>query len=222
MQKELKALELNSTWELTTLPAGKVPISNKWVFRIKFKADVRALLAVTIHKNWFIEQLNINNTFLYGDLHEEVYMSIPQGYPTPVSPNTCANALNLKPSTIPLDPLKNLNLIDGEPLPDPFIYRKLVVKLIYLTVTKPDLSFASQALSQFSHLSTTTHMDALYMVLSDRASCPIRRRSITGSTVFLRPCLISWSSKKQLVVSRSSTKAEYKALAVPVKSLGYN
>ncbi|GJW26622.1 retrovirus-related pol polyprotein from transposon RE1 [Tanacetum coccineum] len=39
MQKELKALELISTWELTTLLAGKVPIGSKWVFRIKFKAD---------------------------------------------------------------------------------------------------------------------------------------------------------------------------------------
>ncbi|GKB55275.1 cysteine-rich receptor-like protein kinase 8 [Tanacetum coccineum] len=123
MQKELKGLELNSTWELTTLLVGKVPIGSKCVLRIKFKADVRALLAVAIHKNWFIEQLDITNAFIHSDLHEEVYMSIPQGYPTPVSPNTCADALNLKPSTIPLDPLKNLNLTDGEPLSDPSLYR---------------------------------------------------------------------------------------------------
>ncbi|GJW59851.1 uncharacterized mitochondrial protein-like protein [Tanacetum coccineum] len=181
---------------------------------------VRALLAVAIYKKWFIEQLDITNAFLHGDLHEEVYMSIPQGYPTPVSPNIsyantslftftkgtqyialliyvddillsendksliqaikqqldqqfnikdlgslhyylgieiiqnskglvmsqrkyaldllqCADALNLKPFTIPLDPLKNLNLTDGEPLSDPSLYRNLVGKFIYLTITRP-------------------------------------------------------------------------------------
>ncbi|GJW09312.1 retrovirus-related pol polyprotein from transposon TNT 1-94 [Tanacetum coccineum] len=39
MHKELQALESNSTWELTALPTGKTPIGNKWVFRIKFKAN---------------------------------------------------------------------------------------------------------------------------------------------------------------------------------------
>ncbi|GJX58309.1 uncharacterized mitochondrial protein-like protein [Tanacetum coccineum] len=115
----------------------------------------------------------------------------------------CADALNLKPFTIPLDPLKNLNLTDGEPLSDPSLYRNLVGKFIYLTITRPGLSFAAEALSHFSHQPTTTHMNALYRVLG----------SATGSVVFLCPYLISWSSKKQLVVSRSSTEAEYMAVA---------
>ncbi|GJS46757.1 retrovirus-related pol polyprotein from transposon TNT 1-94 [Tanacetum coccineum] len=84
----------------------------------------------------------------------------------------CGNVLNDKPVTVPIDPIVNLNLTDGEPLPDPSNYRTLVGKLIYLTITRPDISFVVQLLSKFSQAPRTTHMKSLLKVLRYIKLCP--------------------------------------------------
>ncbi|KAK3001619.1 hypothetical protein RJ639_020658 [Escallonia herrerae] len=48
--------------------------------------SVRVFLAVAVIKNWEFHQMNINNAFLHGDLHEEVYIQSPLGF-SPSSPN---------------------------------------------------------------------------------------------------------------------------------------
>ena len=39
MDDEMRSLEKNDTWVLTELPAGKIALLNKWVFRIKTEPD---------------------------------------------------------------------------------------------------------------------------------------------------------------------------------------
>jgi histone deacetylase 1/2 len=146
-----------------------------------------------------------------------------------------------KPVETPLSTSERLSAIEGVNLgaKDSTKYRSLVGALQYLTLTRPDISFAVNKVCQFLHSPTTVHWSAVKRILryvngtlnmglkigkstsmlvsafsdADWAGCVDDRRSTGGFAVFLGPNLISWSARKQPTVSRSSTEAEYKAVA---------
>lgn len=153
--------------------------------------------------------------------------------------------LACKPSTVPMDPTLHLSSDTGIPLPNPTPYRELIGKLLYLTITRPDITYVVHKLSQFLTKPTDVHLSAAHKVVrylksnpgqglfypatgdlclnafadADYASCPDSRRSVSGYCVYLGNSLISWKSRKQNVVSSSSTEAEYRAMADATREL---
>ena len=241
---------------------------------------VRTLLAISSAKSWFLEQLDVNNAFLHGDLPEEVYMVPPPGYCQPNDTRVCklikslyglkqasrqwfhkltvclldfgylqsksdcslfvkhkgdsftalavyvddiilagndmveiqqvkdhlhskftikylgklrymlgievaqsdkgivlsqrkyaldllkdTGYLGSKPASTPMGSKLRLKVTSGELLSDASEYRRLIGRLVYLTITRPDLSFAIQNLSQFMSAPRTEHMSAAHRVL---------------------------------------------------------
>ncbi|GKV44024.1 hypothetical protein SLEP1_g51255 [Rubroshorea leprosula] len=130
-------------------------------------------------------------------------------------------------------------LHQGLKLSDPSPYRRLVGSLQYLNLTRPDITFAVNRLSQFLHAPSDVHMQAAKCVLrylkgsifhglllhrqplspfhafsdSDWAGDKYTLQSTTGYIVFLGSNPISWKACKQKTVARSSTEVEYRALA---------
>ncbi|GKE00420.1 ribonuclease H-like domain-containing protein [Tanacetum coccineum] len=114
-----------------------------------------------------------------------------------------AHMLNYNPCKTPVSTESKLGP-DGDPVENPSLFRSLAGALQYLTFTRTDLSYAVQ---QILYASTTSQLNAYSD--ADWAGCPSTRRSTSGYCVFLGDNLISWSSKRQHVISRSSAEAEY-------------
>ncbi|CAH9074032.1 unnamed protein product [Cuscuta epithymum] len=113
----------------------------------------------------------------------------------------------LKHVRTPLPSRTKLSLTDGELLADPTKYRSMRI-FRYLQGTS-----AHGLLLQPDRSSPTVnaYSDA------DWAGCPDSSWSTSGFAIFLGPNLFSWKSKKQPTVSRSSTEAEYRAIAYTVQ-----
>ncbi|GKC99795.1 putative RNA-directed DNA polymerase [Tanacetum coccineum] len=241
---------------------------------------VRCVINLAVQYDWSIFQLDVNNAFLYGDLDETVYMSLPEGFFNPgdnrsksdyslftksesgkfmvllvyvddiiitgnnvfsgtevidtdrglMFVNTmkiCCDLLSdfgllaCKPSTTPLE--QNLTITNEPSSTDPVLdnvteYQKLIVY-----GTKPLRSHLKIALKVLRYLKNNPGIGVHIVkqpkvsleafVDADWAKCVVTRKSVTGFCIKLNGSLVSWKSKKQNTLSKSSAEAEYRAMA---------
>ncbi|MCI14971.1 retrovirus-related Pol polyprotein from transposon TNT 1-94, partial [Trifolium medium] len=127
-------------------------------------------------------------------------------------------------------------------LSDPTLYRSTMGALQYATLTRPDIAFSVNKVCQFMAQPLESHWKAVKRILrylkgtlshglllapssttlpislraysdADWATNQDDRRSTSGSCIYFGPNLVSWGSKKQPLVARSSTEAEYRSMA---------
>ncbi|XP_020674070.1 uncharacterized protein LOC110093501 [Dendrobium catenatum] len=149
-----------------------------------------------------------------------------------------AGMTNCKPVSTPSHLKSTPSNSNSNAFANPTLYRQLAGSLQYLTITRPDLSFAVNRVCQHMKNPTIAHFEALKHLLrflqgtihtgfplfrdtptlrsyvdSDWAGDETEHKSTIGYCNFLGSSLISWAVKKQNAVARSSTEAEYQALA---------
>ena len=73
--------------------------------------------------------------------------------------------LGCKPVSTPMDPNVKLTSESGDLLENPSMYQRLVGRLIYLTNTRPDLTFAVSVVSQFMHAPSVKHVFVVKRIL---------------------------------------------------------
>ena len=80
--------------------------------------------------------------------------------------------LGARPAETPMDSNVKFEAEQGELCSDPGRYRRLVGKLIYLTVTRPDIAFAIGVVSQFMHAPRQPHWEAVCRILRYLKNAP--------------------------------------------------
>ena len=133
-----------------------------------------------------------------------------------------AGLIAAKPARFPMAKGLKLPIETGELLANPEAYKRIVRRLLHLTLTRPDISYAVQHLSQFLQTPRVPHYEAALHVLNylkgtlhrglfypkennmqvtaycdaDWGNCQMSTRSLTGYCVFLGSSLVSWKTKK--------------------------
>jgi Reverse transcriptase (RNA-dependent DNA polymerase) len=152
--------------------------------------------------------------------------------------------LAVKPAHIPMDISQKI-VVENKPVKDIGMFQRLVGKLIYLTITRPDIAYAVSYVSRFMHEPMEGHLEIVNQILrylksapgrgiimrkhghvnivgytdADWAGCPYGRRSTTGFCMFVGGNAVTWRSKKQAVVAKSSAEAEYRAMSAAASEI---
>ncbi|KFK29521.1 hypothetical protein AALP_AA7G145400 [Arabis alpina] len=175
MTHEVVALEENYTWDIVSLPPGKVVIGSKWVYKIKYNADgkiERHKARLVVLGNKQIEGEDFDETFA-----PVVKMSTVRGLLSLVSAKgwevhqmDVHNAflhglLGCKPVSTPIEQNHQLASDESPLLKYPSSYRRLVGRLVYLRITHPELCYSIHLLSQFMKAPREGHWDAALRVV---------------------------------------------------------
>ena len=94
-----------------------------------------------------------------------------------------AGYLGCKPVSVPMEPNSKLSDSSGDLLSDPSIYRKIVGKLLYLTHTRPDITYAVHKLSQFMSAPRGDHLKAAQRVLRYLKNDPAQGLFYSASSI---------------------------------------
>ncbi|CAN6444973.1 unnamed protein product [Victoria cruziana] len=155
--------------------------------------------------------------------------------------------LGCKIVATPIETNHKMSIKDGDSLGDKEkgAYQRLVGKLIYFTLTRLDITYAVNVVSQFMHAPSNTHMRVVQRILCYLKKNPGRgllyikqetvdleaytdvdwaesvdgRKSTTGYYIYMGDNLIIYRSKRQFVCAKSSAEAEYLAVAMGVTEL---
>ena len=141
------------------------------------------------------------------------------------------------PTSTPMSPSIKLDKDEEGQNVDMTAYRGIIGSLLYLTASRPDISFAVGVCGRFQANPKLSHFTAAKRILkylrgtesvglwypkdssfnltsysdADYAGCKVDRKSTSGTCQFLGDRLISWNSKKQTSIATSTAEAEYLA-----------
>ncbi|RVW53045.1 Retrovirus-related Pol polyprotein from transposon RE1 [Vitis vinifera] len=235
MNEEMKSLQKNETWELVECPPGKKPVGCRWIYTVKYKADgsikrfkarlvakwytqtygidytetfapiakintIRVLLSLAANLDWPLQQFDVKNVFLHGELSEEVYMDLPPG--CMVSEKQCQKVCKLK---------KSLYGLKQSPRAWFGRFTKSMRAFGYRQSNSDHTLFLKKQHGKITAL--IVYVDDMVVTGND----PEERKALQNylfrkfEMKDLGGNLVTWKSKKQNVVARSSAEAEFRA-----------
>ncbi|GJV67244.1 putative ribonuclease H-like domain-containing protein [Tanacetum coccineum] len=205
MKDEFLQFRLQKVWRLVDLPNGKHAIRTKWVYRNK--KDDREIVVrnkARLVAQGYTQEEGINYDEVFA--HVAKIEAISQDkYVVDILKKFDFATVNT--ASTPMEPNKELIKDEEADSVDVHLYRSMIGSLMYLTASRPDITFAVCACERDSPFDLEAFSN------SDYARASLDKKSTIGGCQFLSKRLISWQCKKQTIVANSTTEAEYVAAA---------